>query len=593
MRMGPNGVDGAYLIRAKSPTPIAAVASPPPHAAAALNILRSRAVEIAVLVAAIVVGAVLRFVNLGGVGLNSDEAVYAAQSGSLAGNPHFTSMFPVVRAHPLLMQAILSPFYRHGIPDSAGRYVGAAFGMATIVLVYVLGRVLYDGRVGAVGALLLAVMPYHMTISREILLDGPMTFFATAALTCMALAGRTSRGRWLVAAGGCIGLAALSKETAIILLGSAFVAISLANRLWRPVRFPMFGAAVAIALALSYPLVTALAGGSRSGHSYLLWQLSRTPNHSFAFYPTSVGSSIGYLLLAVAGLGLFVRRPLSWRETLLLSWIIVPVLFFEVWPVKGFSYLLPCAPAIALLAARVLAKALPTSRPRLGRAIVLTVTVACVASLLVPAVRDLTRQPTAGLAGAGGTPGGRETGRWIAANLPADASLLTIGPSMANLIEYYSGRVADGLSVSPNPLHRNPSYQAVRNADAALRKGQFQYVVWDVYSARRSPDFGTRAVTLAERFHGQAVHVQRDHDGRKLVVVYKVRPPVPRHSGTVQIVPAASSAGRPSAHQPVIQQPSSVVLYLGYAVAVVIALALLAWAAADRRRRPRNERGDS
>jgi len=585
VRIAPQGVDGACLTRVERSTPVAAAACSPPHAAAALNAARARWFELAVLAAALAGGGALRFVNLGGVGLNSDEAVYAAQSGSLARNPHFTSMFPVVRAHPLLMQAVLSMFYRHGVPDSAGRYVAAAFGLATIALVYVLGRVLYDGRVGAIGALLVAVMPYHVAISRQILLDGPMTFFATASLICLALAARTGGGRWLVAAGGCLGLAALSKETAIILLGSAFVFLSVANRMWRPVRFPLFGAVLAILLALTYPLLTAVAGGSRSGQSYLVWQLSRTPNHSFAFYLTSVTASIGYVLVAVAALGLLLRRPLTWRETLLLSWIVVPVLFFEVWPVKGFSYLLACVPAVAVLAARVLARALPTTRPIVGRLVVLAVSVACLLSLLVPAVRGVIRQPTAGLAGAGGTPGGRETGRWIAVNLPADARLLTIGPSMANLIEYYSGRAANGLSVSPNPLHRNPSYQPVGNADAALRSGRFQYVVWDVYSAGRSPTFGDRALTLERRFAGRPVHVERDGGGRKLVVVYRVIATAARRDASAHPVRAASITASRSTDSPAVRQPNSVVIYVGYGAAVLLALASLAWAAPGWHRR--------
>ena len=105
---------------------------------------------------------------------------------------------------------------------------------------------------------------------------------------------------------------------------------------------------------------------------------------------------------------------------------------------------------------------------------------------------------------------------------------MTIGPSMSNLIEYYSGRRSDGLSVSPNPLHRNPSYHPIVNADAALRAGTYQYVVWDVYSAHRSPTFSARALTLARRFGGQIVHVQRGvyrgRPDRPLVVIYQVTP---------------------------------------------------------------------
>src|SRR5690349_15578799 len=113
------------------------------------------------LTAVLIVAAAFRYIDLGAVGLNSDEAVYAGQSASLAGNPHFTSLFPIVRAHPLLMQLVMAPLYRSGVVDTPGRYVAATFGVATVALVYALGRVMYDHRVATVGALLLAVMPYH------------------------------------------------------------------------------------------------------------------------------------------------------------------------------------------------------------------------------------------------------------------------------------------------------------------------------------------------------------------------------------------------------------------------------------------------
>ena len=49
--------------------------------------------------------------------------------------------------------------------------------------------------------------------------------------------------------------------------------------------------------------------------------------------------------------------------------------------------------------------------------------------------------------------------------------MLTLGPSMANIIQYYGHRKTFGLSVSPNPLHRNPAYPPVVNPDFALRDG--------------------------------------------------------------------------------------------------------------------------
>jgi hypothetical protein len=495
-----------------------------------VTVTRDRAIDLGVLALAVVVGTTLRVVRLGAVGLNSDEAVYAGQAASLVGNPHFAANFPVIRAHPLLFQVLVSPFYRTGIPEVPGRYVNAFFGVGTIVLVFQLGRLLYGRRVGSLAALLLAVMPYHVIITRQVLLDGPMTFFATAALACLAAMGRTGQSRWLVAAGSCLGLASLTKETAVIMIVPVFVFLSLVPRFWKPVRFLVSGAAATTVLALTYPVVTAASGGGRSGQSYLLWQLSRRPNHDFLFYLTVVPASMGVLLLVSAALGIVVlRRRSSWREVLLLAWIVVPFVFFEVWPVKGFPYLVLLAPAVAVLATRSLIALIDLKpRTRLTVSSGVVASAVLVVSLLVPSVRDVLEPSASGLAGSGGSPGGREAGLWVEAHLPEGARLMTLGPSMGNVLQYYSGRRVDGLSVSPNPLHRNPSYQPIPNPDAALRSGDYQYVVWDAYSAKRSPTFAARELTLIRKHAGRVIHTELaafDRKARQLVVViYEVQP---------------------------------------------------------------------
>lgn len=494
----------------------------------ALLVNRARALDLGVLAVAMLVGTALRVVQLGAVGVNSDEAVYAGQAASLAGNPHFVDIFPIVRAHPLLFQTLASPLYRNGVPDVPGRYLSALFGVGTIVLVFQLGRLLYGRRAGAIAALLLAIMPYHVIITRQVLLDGPMTFFTTAALCCMAALGRTGRRRWLLAAGSCIGLAALTKETAIILILSSFVFLSLVPRFWRPFRYVVGGAGCAVVLALTYPVVTAASGGTRTGQSYLLWQLTRRPTHDLLFYLTTVSSTMGVLLIASAAAGLFLlRRRASWAEVLLLAWIVVPFVFFEVWPVKGFPYLIMLAPALAMLAARTLA-ALIDLEPRtlltVGGGVVASA--ALVLSMVIPSVRAVAGPSSSGLAGAGGSPGGREAGMWIAAHVPAGARLMTLGPSMRNVLEYYSGRRSDALSVSPDPLHRNPSYLPIPNPDAAIRAGDYEYVVWDAYSAKRSPTFATKELLLIRKFHGRVVHTElatfNGNAMEPVVVIYEV-----------------------------------------------------------------------
>lgn len=124
----------------------------------------------------------------------------------------------------------------------------------------------------------------------------------------------------------------------------------------------------------------------------------------------------------------------SWRETLLVCWIAVPVAFFQLFPIKGFQYLLPIAPAVALLAARFLAQwesasLAPRRRPRFLRDRHLTGTViAIVAATLAVASWSMVQpsKATTFLAGSGGVPGGREAGRWIDRNIPVGFNVPTI-----------------------------------------------------------------------------------------------------------------------------------------------------------------------
>jgi len=233
------------------------------------------------------------------------------------------------------------------------------------------------------------------------------------------------------------------------------------------------------------------------------------------------------------------RREGTWREKLLIWWIIVPVVFFQIWPTKGYQYLLPIAPPVAVLASRTLIRWLwvqnPFSRERRIGTSWIRVLVGGAMMLSLLNVSWLTIQPpTTGtfVAGTGGVPGGREAGQWIKENLPSEATMLTIGPSMANILQFYGHRKALGLSVSPNPLRRNPSYESVQNPDLEIRSNNIQYLVWDSYSAERTNFFADRLLELSARFQGRVVHTQSVtvtlDDGTKVdkpvIIIYAVHP---------------------------------------------------------------------
>jgi hypothetical protein len=474
--------------------------------------------------------AVLRVWQLNSTGFNSDEAVYAGQAAAIADHPELGELFPIFRAHPLLVQTMLSVGFQLHLAEGFERLTVAAVGVATVYLVYELGRLLYGRPAGLIAALLMALMPYHVVVTRQVLLDGPMTFFATLTLLLLARFVLTGRPWWLYGVGAAMGLTFLSKETSIVLLGAIYAFLALTPELRVRVRDLAVSVGVMGLVIAPFPLCLMLAGRTGTGESYLTWQLFRRPNHDWHFYFTTVPEAIGPLVVLAAVVGLWLlRREASWRETLLVSWIAVPVAFFWLWPVKGFQYLLPISPALAVLAARALCR-LPMPAGRglrsLGVAIVAL-------SLLVPTWQRVQgARPDTFLAGSGGLPGGRETGQWIDANVPQGSTFMTIGPSMANLVQYYGHRKAYGLSVSPNPLNRNPSYEALINPDRAIRDSELQYVVWDTFSAARSASFSKKLLGYVDHYNGRAVHTQvlpaktalGERADRPAVVIFAVRP---------------------------------------------------------------------
>jgi Dolichyl-phosphate-mannose-protein mannosyltransferase len=504
----------------------------------------SRAVELlpaAGLAAILLLAVFVRTWHLNSLGYNSDEAVYAGQGASIANFSPLEPYFPTFRAHPLLFQTLLSFGFRLGFEELFGRLLSAGFGVATIVLVFLVGRTMYDRRVGLVAALFMALMPYHVLVTRQVLLDGPMVFYATLSLYLIVRYSKTQERAWLLAAGACMGLTVLSKETSIVLLGSlyAFFAVTPAIR----VRIRDIASSLAAmgVVMLAFPFALSLGGKPETGGHYLAYQIFRRPNHDWGFYVSVVPKAIGPLVLfaALAGLVLM-RRRRSWRETLLMAWIAIPVAFFQLWPVKGFQYLLPTAPAVALLAAWAIVHGLGergergaiarrVRGPRLAGAAV----VATVVSLLLPAVHQIQpRKSLTFLAGSGGVPGGREAGRWIERHIPEGARILAVGPSMANIVQYYGRRKAFGLAVSPNPLHRNPAYEPLPNPDLLIRHNDLQYLIWDAFSAARSPFFSQRILRYVDRFNGRLIHSETIEvetaagktAKKPLISIYEVRP---------------------------------------------------------------------
>ncbi len=106
-----------------------------------------------------------------------------------------------------------------------GRALSALIGTLTVLLTYLLGARMYDRRVGALGAFLLAACVLHVQNSRFLTVDVTLTFFVLLALLQLVELGRDGRRASFVWAGICIGLAVATKFSAMALLAPLGLAV--------------------------------------------------------------------------------------------------------------------------------------------------------------------------------------------------------------------------------------------------------------------------------------------------------------------------------------------------------------------------------
>ena len=202
--------------------------------------------------------------------------------------------------------------------------------------------------------------------------------------------------------------------------------------------------------------------------------------------PSSRRPSACLLLVVVVAWAAADAPEPDWRESLLVCWVVVP--FFCLHSVAGEGLPVPASrpppawPCWPPGGDRGLAERLPRAGPdpwRLGR----LGASASAAAGVAGRGRGPCRWPCPPWCGhhradrSPSWPGPaacRAAASWAAGwtrNTPVGSVIMTIGPSMANIVQFYGHRDAFGLSVSPNPLHRNPSYEPIVNPDRRAARG--------------------------------------------------------------------------------------------------------------------------
>lgn len=466
--------------------------------------------------AIVLVGLVLRLYELNRVGLNSDEAVYAGQAGALVGDEGTSRFFSLFRAHPLLLQLLLGTIFRVvGVGDLTARaFVAVTFGGGSVLLTYLLVRELFGPRVQLTATALVAVLPYHVLVSRQVLVDTGMAFFVLLALWMFVVATKRRSREWFAGAFLAAGAATLTKEVAIITF-AMFGALSFGVAGWRVLRSRrlLANAGLFVLLVAPFPLTRFIAQPGNASQ-FILWQFLRPPNHDPDYFLRILLQFGGYVFvgLAVLGIGRMLLRRVE-GDLLVLTWFGAYYLFFQIWPTKLFPYLFVIVPALCIcagvgadLVAGWAGRGPWVARPGVrGFLALVGIGALCVHlatgsfALVSAGPREIEGMVDFDIE-VQSFAGGREAGLWARKETPEGSRFLTIGPSMGNILRFYGLRDSVALSVSPDPRKRNPAYVPVANPDLALRRMGIHYIIWDAYSADRSSFYNARIRRYARKY---------------------------------------------------------------------------------------------
>ncbi len=125
---------------------------------------------------------------------------------------------PLYKHPPLFSYCIMLSHAIFGPSIESSSYVPAFFAAATVLVVFMLGRILAGPLVGLAAALLLALHPIHILCSQKIWLASTLAFFTTLALLLVILGRQKNQLLLFLLASACIGLAALTKYPGILML---------------------------------------------------------------------------------------------------------------------------------------------------------------------------------------------------------------------------------------------------------------------------------------------------------------------------------------------------------------------------------------
>ncbi len=167
----------------------------------------------------VLIGVVLVSVTIGPFQNPDTQLEYKAASGIIRWGMPYTTTFGNMINQPPLGFYLDAPFFAGiGLSYNTGVAIVTAFGLGCTVLVYAIGKVLYDKSTGLFAGALFALTPWQLALSRSFLIDVQCLFFSLLFLLVGIHAIRKDSFRLFMVSGALFAMAFLIKPFAVFTL---------------------------------------------------------------------------------------------------------------------------------------------------------------------------------------------------------------------------------------------------------------------------------------------------------------------------------------------------------------------------------------
>jgi 4-amino-4-deoxy-L-arabinose transferase-like glycosyltransferase len=261
-----------------------------------------------------------------------------------------------------------------GGSEGGARAASLTFVLATVLIVWRLGRRMGPVGTGEIAAVALATMPLPLAYGRTVIPDPALLFLETATLAAAWRGFEDERRavRWFALSWALVGVGTITKgPVAIIVPVLILVAWGFAAGLRLRRYFALRAWPWALVTGLPWFIAVALRRPDFPRYAIVYESLERiaTTTHGRAgpiwfFVPVLLGGSFPWIVPAAAGFAEAVRCRAARRSkegraaVLAIAWALVPLLFFSFSQSKLAGYYLPALPGVALGAGLFFAYAL-------------------------------------------------------------------------------------------------------------------------------------------------------------------------------------------------------------------------------------------